>query len=163
MGWFVNTCKRIANWMHNTSSVLVYCMMLLTVADIIGRLLGKPVHQSYELTGILGTVVIAFTLPKTALDRGNVYIDFLTAKMTRTPKKVMFILTRILNIALLATLTWFIFKKGYALSKTGTVYDVLHIGTFYTVYILAFACFILMLIFVADVLRGNQEETQKNE
>jgi len=162
MGWFVHTCKRIGNWMNNASSVLLYCMMLLTVMDVVGRLFGKPVHQSYELSGILGALVIAFALPKTALDRGNVTIDVLMAKMTGTPKKVIFVLTRIFNIVLLAALSWFLFKKAYALSKTGTVYDVLQIGTFYTIYVLAFTCFILMLIFLADIFRGNQEEAQKN-
>ncbi len=161
MGWFVNCCRRITGWMQNASSVLVYCMMLLTVTDIIGRLFGKPVHQSYELTGILGVLVLSFALPKTALDRGNVSIDVLTAKMSRTLKKGIFVLTRIFNIALLAVLTWFVFKKGYALSKTGTVYDVLHIGTFYTLYVLAFACFILMLVFIADIFSVQQEGAQK--
>jgi len=163
MGWFVNSCKRIGNWMNNISGVLLYCMMLLTVVDVVGRSVGKPVHQSYELSGILGAIVVAFALPKTSLDRGNIIIDILTAKMTKTPRKVLFVLTRTFNVALLAALTLFVFKKGYALSKTGTEYDVLHIGTYYIIYVLAFACFILMLTYVADIFRGNEEEAQENE
>lgn len=161
MKWFVNGCKRMGNLLNGVSSVLLYSMMLLTVTDVVGRLFGHPVHQSYELSGIMGAMVIAFALPKTSLDRGNVAIDLLTAKMKSLPRKVLFILTRILNVALLIALTWFVFKKGYALAKTGAVYDVLQIETHYIIFVLAFAIFMLMLTFVADIFRGNEEEAQK--
>ncbi len=49
--------------------------MLLTVADVVLRLLGRPIVGTYELVALGGAVAIGLSLPLTSWVRGHIYVD----------------------------------------------------------------------------------------
>ena len=63
------------------ASILVL-MMLLTVADVVLRFLGKPITGTYELMGFSGALVIGFALAQTTLDDAHVAMDIVTQKLS---------------------------------------------------------------------------------
>jgi len=58
-------------------------MMVLTLADVVLRAFGWPIPGTYELVGILGAVIIGFSIPYTTMARGHVIMDFLTESLSR--------------------------------------------------------------------------------
>ena len=151
MGRFVKICKRLGQLMNAISEVTVYLMMLLTVTDVTMRFFSKPILGSYELVSIIGAIVIAFALPKTSLEHGHVYVDFLLVKFSHAAQRITYVCTRIPSIAFFIALTLFLALKGRALYRAAEVTSTLQIPRYYLVYALAFCCLVECIVLVADI------------
>ena len=62
--------------------VLVF-MMLLTVADVILRYIGRPILGTYELVSLAGAVVIGCAMPHTSWGNIHVTVDMMLVKMQK--------------------------------------------------------------------------------
>jgi TRAP-type C4-dicarboxylate transport system permease small subunit len=66
------------------ASVPLAAMMLLTVADVVGRsFLGRPIHGTYELIELLLTCTFFFALPAVFLRDGHVLVDVIDTRLPR--------------------------------------------------------------------------------
>lgn len=63
----------------------VIAVMILTCADVVLRLLRRPIPGTYEIVGFLGSVIISFSLAYTSLERGHIAVEFL---VERLPQRV---------------------------------------------------------------------------
>ena len=73
--------ETIARSMCMIAGVALTLSMLLTVSDVILRTLKHPITGTFELVGLLGAVVIGFSLPETSRVRGHVIMHFLTERL----------------------------------------------------------------------------------
>ena len=87
--------------------VLLGCILVLTCASVIGRNgWGVAITGDFELTGVATGMAMALFLPWCQLERGNIIVDFFTA---RAAARTIDALDRIgsLSVALLmALLAW---------------------------------------------------------
>jgi TRAP-type C4-dicarboxylate transport system permease small subunit len=87
--------------------VLLALITLLTCASVVGRnWLGASLIGDFELTGVLCAVAVAHFLPWCQLSRGNIIVDFFTA---RSPLRTNLALDRfgaLLMALVMALLTW---------------------------------------------------------
>jgi len=81
----MSTLHRGITWISGSFNALaglaVVIMMLLTCADVVMRLFRSPVPGTYEIVGFLGTVVIAFSLAQTSLEKGHIAVEIVVAKL----------------------------------------------------------------------------------
>lgn len=154
----VRSLKRVGTAMNAISGVVVFFMMFLTVTDVVMRFFGKPILGSYELVSLLGAAVIGFAIPKTSLDRGHVYVDFLSVKWSEATQKTAFIITRIPSIAFFIALTAFLVLKGRSLYRVAEVTSILQIPRYLLVYLLAFCCLVECFVLIADIVRTFDDD-----
>lgn len=143
---------KISKLLHAISGVALVWMMLLTVADVIMRKIGRPITGSYELVGFSATVVIGFGLPYTTWTRGHVYMEFFIQKMPKKRQLITNIFTRLTSIALFALAGYNLFVVGFDLYKTKEVTDTLNFPYYPFVCGLGICCFILCLILLCEIL-----------
>ncbi|GEM_PF-1608821 len=75
------------------AGVLMTIITLLTCASIVGReLVDKTVPGDFELVGLATGTAVAFFMPLCQICRGNIVVDFFTAK---APRKVNAVLDRL--------------------------------------------------------------------
>ncbi len=160
MKWFVTVSHKIGTWMNVIAGILVYVMMVLTVADIIMRYFGRPILGSYELVAIMGATIIGFAMPKTSLDRGHICVDLVMDGISGTAKGVLYKLTRIPSMAFFIALMLFLVVKGRDLYLSHDASSVLAIPRYFLVFILAFCCFAEVLALVADFVVGWPKERE---
>ena len=153
MNAFVAVFKRIVNWMNTLAGIVLFLMMMLTVADVILRCFGSAILGTYELVAVAGAIVVGFAVPKTTWDKGHVCVDFLVENRSETVKNTVFIITRILGICLFALLSIFLLLKGIHLYKTGEVSLTLHIPYFPAACALAFCFFIEVFALIGDIFK----------
>lgn len=153
MGAFIAVLKRLSGWMNGLAGVVLFFMMMLTVVDVVMRIFGKPILGTYELVAVAGAIVVGFAVPQTSLGRGHVYVDFLIENRSDAIKNTVFICTRILGICLFALLSFYLFKKGIHLYRSGEVSLTLHIPYYPAAYGLAFCFFIECFALIADILK----------
>jgi TRAP-type C4-dicarboxylate transport system permease small subunit len=66
------------------ASVPLAAMMLLTVADVVGRsVFARPIHGTYELVELLLTCTFFLALPAVFLRDGHVLVDVIDTRLPR--------------------------------------------------------------------------------
>jgi|WetSurMetagenome_2_1015567.scaffolds.fasta_scaffold395321_2 TRAP-type C4-dicarboxylate transport system permease small subunit len=153
MNAFLAVFKRIVNWMNALAGVVLFLMMLLTVADVILRCFGTAILGTYELVAVSGAIVVGFAVPKTTWDKGHVCVDFLVENRTEAVKNTVFIITRVISIVLFAIVSYYLYLKGIHLYKTGEVSLTLHIPYFPAACALAFCFAVEVFALIGDIFK----------
>ena len=133
-------------------------LMLLTVADVVLRILGRPIVGTYELVALGGAIAIGLSLPLTSWVRGHIYVDSFVAKLPRLPRAVLNIATRLLVLALFLLLGWNLVKYALDLRNAGEVTPTLRVPFFPVVIGVGFSCFIECLVVVSDIVKIFRKE-----
>jgi len=153
MSAFVAVFKRICSWMNGLAGVVLFFMLMLTVADVVLRMFGTAILGTYELVAVSGAIVVGFAVPQTTWGKGHVAVDFLIEDRSPAVKNAFFITTRIMGIILFALLSFFLYRKGIHLYKTGEVSLTLHIPYFPASFGLAFCFFIECFALISDIFK----------
>ena len=86
---YLRIVTKLSNIMYACAGVMLSFMMVLTVADVVLRYLGRPIPGTYELVGLSGAVVIGFAIPYTSLVRGHIFVEFLIDRFEKGRREVV--------------------------------------------------------------------------
>jgi hypothetical protein len=181
---FLTAIERISRFFNGIAGISLTLLMLLVVANVtlgailsLGRwLLGqgvllpvgnlivdhvRPIGSTYELVGLLGAVVIGFSIPLTSWFRGHIYVDFFIFRFPPRIRNAFNIATRCLGIFLFLMIGWNLFKYGMDLQRTGEVTSTLQMPSYPIVFGVGVCCFIQCLVLMGDmvkILGGRYDE-----
>jgi len=153
MGAFIAVFRKMSGWMNGLAGIVLFFMMMLTVVDVVLRIFGTAILGTYELVAVSGAIVVGFAVPQTSWGRGHVCVDFLVENRSAAVKNTVFAITRIMGICLFALLSFYLFRKGIHLYRTGEVSLTLHIPYYPAAYGLAFCFFIECFVLITDIVR----------
>jgi len=154
------TLDRAATWMNVFGGTVLVLMMVLTAADVLLRLFGRPITGTYELIALGGALVVAFAMPQTTKDNANVAVEFLIEGRSRQVRNVMFTFTKCLGIVLFLLLGWFLFEKANVLYADGFVTSTLKFPFYPVAYGLSFCCFVESLTLLGQIVRTLSREVE---
>lgn len=157
---FVKAMTLTSRVMCAVAVAALIMMMFLTLADVALRAFGHPIPGTYELVGILGAIIIGFSLPYTSMSRGHVIMDFLTERLSGHARIGLRIFTRVLAIAFFIIAGWNLCVLGQGYSRAGEVTLTLKLPLFPIFYVVAFCCFIECLILIVDLTPSGQGSEQ---
>ncbi|MCG8684507.1 MAG: TRAP transporter small permease [Desulfobacterales bacterium] len=123
-------------------------MMLLTVADVVGRFFKYPIFGSVEVVGFLAAILVAAALPYTYRADGHVGVEVLVRLLSKKQQLQINILTRLISLGLFGLITWQMFLYAHDIHVTGEVSMNLEFPVYYIVYLLSVG----LLIFSATIL-----------
>lgn len=139
-------------------------MMLLTVADVVGRFFKYPIFGSVEVVGFLAAILVAAALPYTYRADGHVGVEILVRLL---PKKQMLrvnILTRLISLGLFVLITWQMFLYARDIHEAGEVSMNLGFPVHYIVYLLSAGLLIfsvtILTIIIRDIKQLKELKTQ---
>jgi TRAP-type C4-dicarboxylate transport system permease small subunit len=181
---FLTTMERISRVLNGIAGISLTALMLLTVADVILRailtlgrwLIGRhillslgnlivehvrPIVGTYELVGLLGAVVIGFSVPLTSWLRGHIYVDFFIFRFPQRTRNAFNVATRCLSIFLFFMIGLNLFKYGMDLQRTGEVSLTLQMPSYPLVFGVGVCCFVQCLVLIGDmvkIFRGSYDE-----
>ncbi len=160
MATFLRIISRLSNIMYACSGVVLTFMMVLTVADVILRYLGRPIPGTYELVGLSGAVVVGFAIPYTSLVRGHIFVEFLIDRFEKGRREVILIFTKVLILLLFVAFGINLFRTGMDMAATGEVTQILRIPFYPVAYGMGVCCFIECFVMVSDImhLAGGEYE-----
>lgn len=148
--WLTEKVSRGMNWIALCALTFI---MLLTVSDVVLRYFGHPIIGTFEVVGFCGAIIIGFSLPLTTWDRGHIFVDFLTQKMSKNAKKWMDLSTRILCIALFFIVGWNLFIYSAKLMQSGEVSLTIQIPFYPFSYGVGVCCFLQCFVLVGDIVK----------
>lgn len=153
---FSSGVRLVCRWMHAAAGAALAAMVFLTVADVLLRAVRRPIVGTYELVGFLGAVAIGFSIPQTSVQRGQVCMDVVTARLPRGGRRVLAAAARLLGVALFALIGANLFRMGADLSRTGEETPLLHLPHFPLAYGLALACVLECLVLGTQLFEGEE-------
>jgi TRAP-type C4-dicarboxylate transport system permease small subunit len=181
---FLTAIEQISRYLNVIAGISLTVLMVLTVTDVmlrailtLGRWLiahefllplgtliiehVRPIAGTYELVGLLGAVVIGFSIPLTSWLRGHIYVDFFIFRFPQKTRNAFNIATRCLGIFLFLMIGWNLFKYGMDLQRTGEVSLTLQMPAYPIVFGVGVCCFAQCLVLIGDmvkILGGSYDE-----
>jgi TRAP-type C4-dicarboxylate transport system permease small subunit len=132
----------------------VVAMMLLTCADVVLRLFRHPIPGTYEIIGFLGTVVVAFSLAYTSLEKGHIAVEILVEKLPRRIQAGIEVFVSLIGAALFALITWQCTVYAADLKQSGEVSLTLTMPIYPFIYGLAAGSGLLCLVLLSECMQS---------
>jgi TRAP-type C4-dicarboxylate transport system permease small subunit len=150
--------SKISESLSIVSGIAATFVMLLTVADVLGRMIKHPIVGSYEIIALTGAILIGFGMPFTTASGSHVFMELLIKKLPRSIATGMNVATRILCIILFAVAGVNVFRFAGELTRAGEVSPTLKIPVYPFAYMFGVCCFLQCLVFVFAIFRYFEKE-----
>jgi TRAP-type C4-dicarboxylate transport system permease small subunit len=148
--WFTEKICRLMTLIAYSALTFI---MLLTVADVTGRIFRHPILGTFEIVGMGGAIAIGFAIPLTSWLRGQTYVDFAIQMFPDRIRNIVNILTRVVCIALFAVIGYNLFLYASNLRVSGEVSLTRQIPFYPVAYGLGVSCFVQCLVLITDIAK----------
>jgi TRAP-type C4-dicarboxylate transport system permease small subunit len=132
---------RLTNYMTVAAGIVLVFMAVITFADIIMRIFGRPIPGVYEVVAFLGLAVAGFVLPRSSLMKAHVAVDMVSEKLTGTSRVILWACTRILVAAFFFISAFYFVGMAQSFIATHSVTMTLKIPFYPVVYVMVFSFF----------------------
>ena len=146
------------NWV---AAGAVVAMMCLTCADVILRIFRHPIPGTYEIVGLLGSVVIAFSIGYTSVAKGHIAVEFLVQKFPVRVQTCIDTLNDLISTCLFGLITWQSIVYASDLKQSGEVSLTIQMPIYPFVYGIALGCGLLCLVLLLDFVKSLKRIGEK--
>lgn len=146
---FTRWLGTLSRALNSLAGAAVVAMMLLTCADIVLRLMRRPITGTYELVGFCGALAVSFALAQTSLDRGHIAVDFLVQRFPPRAQAAVEAVNSLVAAALFGLVAGQALRYADGLRRAGEVSMTLQIPVHPIVYGIALGCGVLCLVLLA--------------
>jgi TRAP-type C4-dicarboxylate transport system permease small subunit len=149
----INALNKILEKIFVTiAGILLLTMVLLTCANIVGRIFHQPINGTVELMGLCGAVVVALGLAYSQRKKEHIAVDLLTNRFPPLLKKTTLVVSYLAGILFSIIAAWQIIRIAGVLHRSGEVTETLRIIYYPFTYIVGFGFITMALAFTADIL-----------
>lgn len=147
------------------ASALLFCMMLLTFLDVVGRyLLNRPIRGAFELTELALLVLIFAGLPLVSHADEHVTMDFIDRLLGNRARDIWVRFMHAVCAAIMFFIAWQTWIKAGKIAGYGDTTDVLRILVgpfvyFMTAMVALTGAVHLFKVFVPGAARASQATT----
>lgn len=151
--FFEKAITGISSAFNIIASAALVLMMVLSCADIFMRyLFSRPITGTYDIVGLSGAVLAAFSMPYTMLKKGHVAVEILIQSLSRGKQLLIETFSHLLGISLFLVLVWQAIGLSRDMKAAGEVTPTLHLAFYPIVYCMALCFFFLSLAIVVNLL-----------
>ena len=152
--------NRVLAWM---AGGFLAGIVLLTCANILLRIVWKPVMGTVELVGYSGAIVTGFALGYTHIKGGHIAVDLLVQRFSKRTRRILDVLNSAICTIFFSMAAWQIARYATTLWKTGEVTETLRIIYYPFTYGVALGSALLALVCLTKFLRSvlGKEETEE--
>jgi len=136
--------------------IAVIAMMLLSTADVVMRLFGKPIPGTYELVGFLGTIVVSFALVFTSMEKGHIAVEILVEKLPQRAQLSIEAVCNLIGALLFGVIAYQAVLYALDMKQSGEVSLTLQMPPYPFIFGIAAGCALLCLLLVADFIKSVQ-------
>lgn len=144
---------RLSDLMDYVSVIALSFLMSITVLDVIGRAVGRPIPGTFEIVGLSGAMVIAFALPLTSWKKHHVCLDYLLEKVPETQRNVLMVSTRIVGILLFVLFGVSLMMLTKDTYSSGEVSLTIKLPTYVFMFVTGICCLVESVVLCFDIMR----------
>lgn len=145
---------RAGNAFNILACAAVVVMMLLSTADVVLRLFGKPIPGAYELVGFLGTIVVSFALAFTSMEKGHIAVELLVERLPQRAQLAIEAFCNMIGALLFGVIAYQAILYALDIKKSGEVSLTLQMPAYPFIFGIAVGCALLCLLLIADFIKS---------
>ena len=161
MNFLENLSTRLNKWTVWLAGSALVLMMLISVINIVLRIVARPFGGTTEMVGWLAALTAALALGYTQMNRGHVAIDLLVSRFSHRTRAVLDSLMSFITIALIVLATRQLAVHAGNLWQRGSVSETMHIAYYPFTYVVAFGFSCLALALLVDGIKSLVEAVKK--
>ena len=150
MTHFIKIVHSFSRWICWVSVAALIGMMLLTSSDVVLRYMGYPIKGTFDIVGLLGTVVVALPIAYTQILGRHIATEFMGSRGNQVVRTINNSIVCLLGIGTYALIAWQCSLLGTKLWRIGRVSDTIEIPLFPLVYVVAFGCALNCFVLLVD-------------
>ncbi|WP_258360155.1 TRAP transporter small permease [Moorella sulfitireducens] len=136
----------VSRWAGTVSSLFIFIMMLLTVADVGGRyFLNRPVNGAIELVEFMLIIIVFPSLAWCVMEDKHIAVDLLMARLSGRLQAVVGVITLLLTLGTYAVITWATIRETLEVNTRTGLLRIPH-APFYWVMSLGMVLFCLAVV-----------------
>lgn len=150
MAHFIKIVHSFSRWICWVSVAALLGMMLLTSSDVVLRYIGYPIKGTFDVVGLLGTIVVALPLAYTQLMGRHIATELMASRGSKVVQTINNSIVCLLGVGVYALIAWQCSLLGTKVWRIGRVSDTIEIPLFPFVYVVAIGCALNCLILLID-------------
>ena len=156
---FVNLLSEWLNWVTVAGLAV---MSLLTAADVIAaKVFHVPIVWAYEVTGLLGLIIVFFAVAYTQKVRGHIEIEFVSMRLPVPVQKISAAIVALLGMAVFAFMSWQMFDFALSLQAAGRITPIQRIPLSPFAYASTFCFVVVFLVLLLQFFQALVEVFRK--
>lgn len=154
MDFFDRFVRALTGWTAQIGQIFLAASMLIIVANILSRLVWKPVPGTVELVEIFGAIMLAMGIAHCALLNGHIQVDVLVERFSPRVQSAIDILTNSVACVFSSYLAWETIAFGTRMMHRGYVTAHLLLPIFPSIYLVALGFIMLSLVLLRNVIHS---------
>ncbi len=146
------------NWI---AMAAVFAMMAITVVDVVLRFLRMSIPGTYDIVGLLGAVVISFSLAYTSVEKGHIAVEFLVQKLSEKTRSVIDAITGLFSTLFFAMASWRLAVYAFDFYRGGEVSMTIKMPVYPFVLGTSLGCALLTMVLAVAFVRTAREALKK--
>jgi TRAP-type C4-dicarboxylate transport system permease small subunit len=141
------------------SAGLIFALMLLVVADVVGRrFLGRPVPMTFEIGGLLLVFVVFLALAEAQRLGAHIRVEFVLDRLPRRPRAVLNLSASLLGLIVYVAVTYETFRWAWRSYLIGDyVSGLVDVPKYPAQFVIPFGTALLCLQFAREGARHLRE------
>ena len=141
----------VFNWV---AGIAVVSMLSISAIDLIGaKLFNRPFAGSIEIIGLLGLLIIIFSLPLTQVMGGHTAVDFFVNRLSKLAQAIIASIVSLMGLFLFAIITWQMIDYGLTIQAAGGVTPIERIPLAPSIYATAACTLLMCFVFLVSLFK----------
>jgi TRAP-type mannitol/chloroaromatic compound transport system permease small subunit len=148
---------KICHIAHRAAGGILIFLVIVLVADALGRFIGKPVTGSYEIVQYGFALIVAFSVAYTQLAGGHISIELIFGHLPAWLRRVFTFSSQILTLAIFSLITCRLCADSIAAYRLSEESSTVGIPIFIFELILAVGFALLVLVTAIKLIFGEDQ------
>lgn len=128
MSAIARTVRKINQFLHLLACLLLFSLMLLTVADVVSRwLMNQPFGWTVELTKLAMVLIVYLALGYAEHEGDHIAIDLVYTRLPQRVRRILLTVDSLAGVTVMAFIAWALVRYANVLDSGGYVTSVLGI------------------------------------
>ena len=136
------------------SQMAVMAMMLVTIGNILGRLVWRPIYGTFDYVSFFSVIIIALALAHCGMQKGHISVELITSRLPRRVQGIIGCLVNLLSMGFFIIVIWqcMVFAERMIRTKQVTMTALLPFYPF--IYVIALGCFLFCLTILVELIKS---------
>lgn len=145
--------RSFESWVHPISKIVnriasgvLFCMMLLTIADVfLRKVFSQSILGTVEVTEFMMVILLFFAVTQTEILNGHVRVDLIMSRFGERTQTLVDTITQLVCFLLFGLFTWSTLVYAAKMRASGEVSQDLWLPVYPFIYVVALGCALLAL------------------
>jgi TRAP-type C4-dicarboxylate transport system permease small subunit len=154
----INWLCKIAHMLNGIGVVIIFLLMLLTVADVVLRkIFYKGILGTLEISEFMMVAIVYFSLAEGELKDRNVNVDLLVNRLSLRNRAIIDALIKMIGFVLYCFITYAVFSYAALMKSSGEVSLDLWLPKYPLIYIVAAALILFSVVLLFRMIVAWRE------